>query len=427
MVSITRSHTVVPSESTPKARLWCSDIDQIVARNHVPSVHVYKPDPEFQFPYIIQRMKDSLSKILVHFYPVAGRIRFKESGRVEVECNEMGVTLLEAETAKALDQYYYWEPNKLTKELVPMVDYSSRLCIEEAPLLLVQVTKASCGGICVGIALSHIISDGSAFAHFINSWAKLARLDKFDQDDMPFLDRTILRFPNLNPAPHFDHPECKQLPLMLGSSDYKEEREKETTVASLRITEEQVEKLKLKANNQIITNQETLIHQVQRSYSRYEVLAAHIWRSVSKARQNDPNQPTVVRIVGDVRSKFNPPLPRNFLGNAILRAVTPTCLVGDIVSNPLSYGAQKIREGTSVLRNDDYLKSQILFLTNDQNADWKCQYAGNPNLHIVSWMSMPTYEADFGWENRSISVQEISVMMEECTSYQALPELVILK
>ncbi|KAI4297280.1 hypothetical protein L6164_037174 [Bauhinia variegata] len=334
MVSITRSHTVVPSESTPKARLWCSDIDQIVARVHALAVLVYRPDPEFQFPYIIQRLKDSLSKILVHFYPVAGRIRFTESGRVEVECNEMGVTLLEAETAKALDEYGYWEANERVKDLVPIVDYSSRLSLEEAPFMLVQVTKASCGGICVGIAMSHIIADGSGFAHFLNSWAKLARLDKLDQDDIPFLDRTILRFPNPNPA-HFDHSECKPLPLKLGSSDYKEEKEKETTVASLKITKDQVEKLTQKANNQIITNQETLFHQVQRPYSRYEVLAAHIWRSASKARQNDPNQPTVVRIVGDVRSKFNPPLPRNFLGNAILRAVTPTAIVGDIVSNTI--------------------------------------------------------------------------------------------
>jgi shikimate O-hydroxycinnamoyltransferase len=36
-----------------------------------------------------------------------------------------------------------------------------------------------------------------------------------------------------------------------------------------------------------------------------------------------------------------------------------------------------------------------LFLAGEgKNASY---YVGNPNIHITSWMTMPAYEADFGW------------------------------
>ena len=354
------SYTVTPNQETPKGCLSLSDSDQIGRWTHVPTIYIYKGKHNCD---VIERIRDSLSKILVDDYPLAGRLSWIEGGRLKLDCNAKGATLLEAETIKALAEYGDFSPKEPIKELIPKVDYSQP--IEEIPLLLVQVTRFHGDeGVAVGVAYSHPLSDGLAAIRFINAWAKVARGDTLDPKEMPFLDRTVLKYPHPppTPTPHFDHPEHKPLPLILGSSDNTAEKTKETTVALLKLAPDQVEKLKRRAN----TNGQSQT-QGLRPYSRYEVLGAHIWRCASKARELKENQPTVVRFNGDIRSKLNPPLPQNYFGNALAATVTPTCCVGDIISQPLSYAAQKIREAVDML-TDEYIRSQLISLC--AKSDW---------------------------------------------------------
>ena len=50
----------------------------------------------------IETLKNSLSKILVHYYPVAGRYCYTRGGRIELDLNANGAILLEAETTKTI-------------------------------------------------------------------------------------------------------------------------------------------------------------------------------------------------------------------------------------------------------------------------------------------------------------------------------------
>ncbi|XP_061364403.1 spermidine hydroxycinnamoyl transferase-like [Gastrolobium bilobum] len=397
MVTITASHTVIPNQSTPKTRLWLSDNDHVVRLGHTPIIYVYKAKHNHE---AIERMRTSLTEILVHYYPVGGRLSWiEERGRLELDCNAKGVILLEAETTKTLDEYGDFSPTYPIKDLIPTIDYTQP--IEELPLLLVQLTTFHRDqSLAMGVAISHILFDGVATIQFINSWAKLARGDTLDPDEMPFLDRTILKFPHSPLAPRFDHPELKPPPLILGTSDCTNEQKKKTTAASLKLTSEEVEKLKKKANDQSQKDG-------SRPYSRYEAIAAHIWRCASKARELDDNQPTLVRFNADIRSRLNPPLPSNYSGNALARTVTSTCYVGELISNPLSYAAQMIRESVELLTNE-YIRSQLDVILGQEVLDCLrafvlrqgelmiAPFSGNPNLHLTSWMSMPMYEADFG-------------------------------
>lgn len=69
--------------------------------------------------------------------------------------------------------------------------------------------------------------------------------------------------------------------------------------------------------------------------------------------------------------------------------------------------AQKVREAIEVV-NDEYIRSQIDVIRGQENLDCaralflggegkNATFCGNPNLHLTSWMSLPAYEADFGW------------------------------
>ena len=392
MVSITSSFTVVPSESTPKGTLWLSESDQMARLAHVPIIYVYTLQPNHSaIPNAIERMRDSLSNILVHFYPLAGRLRWIAGGRLEVDCNEAGVTLLEAKSPEKLNDYSDFRPKGNLRELVPRADYTKP--IDEVPLLLVQLTKFRCGGVSIGISMSHAMADGFAAIYFINLWAKLSRGETLEQDDMPFLDRTILkrREPLTPSAPN--QPVFMPVPVLLGASDSIAEERKDTTVELLKLTQEQVEKIKMKASKEIVIK--------DRPYSRYEAITAHIWKSASKARHNEYHQPTLVRILANIRNRLisNPPLPRNYFGNAIVPTFS-TCHSGDIISNPLSYTAQRIREGIEIL-TDEYITSQRDFIASQPDvvslrASFRA-FLGTPNIHVVSWTSLPLYEADFGW------------------------------
>ncbi|KAJ7961520.1 spermidine hydroxycinnamoyl transferase-like [Quillaja saponaria] len=271
-------------------------------------------------------------------------------------------------------EYGDFKPTDAVRDLVPKVDYHSN-SIVDLPLLMVQLTRFSCGGLCVGVAISHSLADGLAAVQFINSWAKLAREDRLEEKDLPFLDRTVLKSSEPPMAPRFEHTELKDIRSLNGPHTMSE-RMKETSVTLLRLTKEQVEKLKKKANEDGLSSSQS------RPYSRFEVIAGHIWR-------------------------LNRPLPANYFGNAVLRTRTSPRIIGDIVSNPLSYSAQSIREGIEMLTQEN-LRSQLDFIAGQEDVSWlrgsfhtlgcmEAPFTGNPDMLIGVWTNIPMYEADFGW------------------------------
>ena len=230
-----------------------------------------------------------------------------------------------------------------------------------------------------------------------------------EDDEIPFLDQTVLKLSELLMKPHFDHiAYTTKSPLVIGSLDAKEKQKKETSVALLKLTREQVEGLKNKANNET-PYQENGVSTI-RPYSRYKAISSHMWRCACKARRalDRDNQPTKVRIVVDVRNWLNPPLPQQYFGNAICTTVTSTCLYGDLLSKPLSYSAGKLREAIKTV-TDEYIRSNLDFIASQKHVgglrssfhirglSTKAPFLGNPNLSLGSWMNLPVYDIDFGW------------------------------
>ncbi|KAJ7943907.1 spermidine hydroxycinnamoyl transferase-like [Quillaja saponaria] len=419
MSSITSSCLITPSEPTPNGILRFSQMDLMVPLHHIPSfLYFYKPNHHNNITpssyALIEKMKESLGRILVHYYPLAGRLRSIEGDQLVLECNAMGVEFLEAESnAKVSDYTEFAEPNKIFKDLATQFDYCSTP-VEQWPLLLVKVTKFSCGGLCLCVAFSHIMVDGWALFPFIKSWAKLGRGEDLEEDEIPFHDRSIWKtlIPpfdhELNPQRCIDgqiadHSGFKAPPLLLGCSDSKEEQKKETTFEVLKITREQIEKLKEEANQK--QTLPSAFDAFGRPYSRYEVVAAHMWRCACMARNGDKNQPTAIRIVADLRKRLKIDHLKCYFGNAVIPVLTPTCLYGDILSNPLSFSAQKIREAT-VMLTDEYLRSTLNHAENNMDAkkvhalsyeSKNGYFYGNPNLSIGSLIGLPIYDGDFGW------------------------------
>lgn len=401
MVTIIASHTVIPEEATPQGCLWLSDIDQVVKLRHTQTIYIYKSKQNTE--KAIETLKNSLSKILVYYYPVAGRYCYKEGGRIELNLNAKGAILLEAETTKTIHDYGDFSPSDSTMELVPIIDYNQP--VEDIPLFVVQLTRFQNKdeGLAIGIAYSHPLSDGLGAIRLINSWAKIARGETLEVNELPFLDRTILKFSHTPLKPRFEHKELKPLPLILGRTDTSEEKKKKTSATLLRLSPEQVDKLKKKANENDIL---AIKNKGSRPFSRYEAISAHIWKCASRARKLEVNQESVVRFNADIRTRMVPSLPKNYFGNALTQTAA-IGYVGEITSKPLGYVAQMIREASELV-SDEFIRSQIDVIRGFEHLDdarklfmggvgENIPYFGNPNFNFTSWMSMPIYEADFGW------------------------------
>ena len=219
MGKVVATYTVRPARETPGGCRCVSDSDQVRALTHAPTFYFYPP-VNVSLESATEILRHSLSEALVIFYPLAGRLHWIGGGRLELDCNALGALLIAVESEGKIDDYGDFRPTPEIRALIPSVDYNKP--IDELPLLLVQLTKFSCGSMSLGLGISHTIADGLSALHFISEWAKIARGEQ--PNSPPFLNRSVLLAPEHLSAPVFDHPEDSTQPLLIGKQDNMEER-----------------------------------------------------------------------------------------------------------------------------------------------------------------------------------------------------------
>ncbi|XP_065850160.1 shikimate O-hydroxycinnamoyltransferase-like [Euphorbia lathyris] len=371
-----------PAKETPQRNLWVSDLDLIVSRAHVPTVYFYKQQPNNTSNsnfFEAQVLKDALSEVLVPFYPAAGRLGEDENGRIHINCNGNGALFIEAETTSFLHHFGDFTPCSDMLHLVP--DFDSYDDISSYPLFSVQLTRFGCGSVCIGVSVHHIVVDGISAIHFINSWSDIAR--GIPITNPPFIDRTLLdaRVP---PTPTYHHIEYDPPPTMMNTSSQTHDS-KPISTKMFKITRDQLTTLKSKINSGI-------------KYSTYEILTAHIWHCVCKARELCNDQAVKLFIPTDGRFRFDPPLPAGYFGN-VQFTTTVLSSANEIESSQLDQIVEKIHKSLKK-KDDGYLRSALDYLKKQPDLTvvrrgphtFKC-----PNMDIVSWTSLPLYDADFGW------------------------------
>lgn len=234
-------------------------------------------------------------------------------------------------------------------------------------------------------AIHHIVADGYSGVHFINSWSEVARGINISQT--PYIDRTLLQVKNTE-TPKFSHVEYEPPPLLKDKSGIIINTRNDSSIYNFKIRKGELDSLKAKA-----THDGNKV-----KYSSYEVLSAHIWRCVSKARNLHEDQQSKMYVALDARSRLRPPLPLGYFGNAIFMA-TPMALARDITSKRIDYAMSIIHEAL-VKTNDEYLRSALDYL--ELQGDLTALVRGShtyesPNISITSWTRLPIYDADFGW------------------------------
>ncbi|KAM0910843.1 hypothetical protein ACQ4PT_013904 [Festuca glaucescens] len=369
-INVIRSELVKPSEATPHSPFWLSNLDLNVRSGYSPTIYLFRPrgddSPAFFSADVLRR---ALAMALAMFYPLAGRLGMAPDGRVVIDCNGEGAVFIVAQSAVVLDDLEDFAPSKVMSDMfVPPYEKEAGV---GAPLLLLQVTFLRGGGVVLGTGMHHYALDGRSSFHFIQTWSSLARGAAGDVVP-PFLDRSPLhaRSP---PVILFDH--SHEYSQNAGSATSA--RPSELTGAILRVNNAQAAALRARTGE-----------------SLFRSLVAHIWRCTLMARALPPDAKSRLYTVVDMRARLSPPLPSAYFGNAGVRT-SVSAKVGDLLANPLNFGAQRLRNATN--QGDDYARSLLDYLETADEQSKPGRELPDTDLRVISWMGMASHDADFGW------------------------------
>ncbi|XP_058740079.1 acyltransferase GLAUCE-like [Vicia villosa] len=374
-VTIHETSMVFPSKQTEKKSMFLSNIDKALNFD-VKTVHFFEANKDFPPQIVTEKLKKALEDALVAYDFLAGRLKKNsETNRLEIDCNSEGVGFVVASSEYPLDQIGDLAyPNQAFAQFVHKTD--DFLKIGDIPLCVVQVTSFQCGGFAIGITTSHTSFDGLSFKTFLENLATLA-------SNMP-LDVTLCHNRQLlaarsPPRVNFPHPEMikfDNIPLRTKSSIFKSTSEElDFKVFQLNSKHINCLKEKAKSNNNI-------------HVTSFNVISAHLWRCKTLSGTYDPNKSSTILYAVDIRSRLNPPLPKAYIGNAVLFAYAST-KCEELRKCEFSKLVEMVGEGSRRM-NDEYARSII---------DWGELYSGFPNGEILvsSWWRLGFEEVEYPW------------------------------
>ncbi|KFK42696.1 hypothetical protein AALP_AA1G028000 [Arabis alpina] len=376
-----------PANQSPNHSLYLSNLDDIIgARVFTPSVYFYRSSGnqlENRESLVMKRLRDALGEVLVPYYPLSGRLREVENGKLEVFFGEeLGALMVSAKSSMGLaDLGDLTVPNPAWLPLIYQDPEEEAYKILDMPLLIAQVTFFTCGGFSLGIRLCHCICDGFGAMQFLASWAATTKTGQLIADPEPVWDREV--FKPRNP-PMVKYPHYEYLPIEERSNLTNSLWETKPLQKCYRISKEFQCLVKSIAQGQ----DSSLV------CSSFEAMAAHIWRSWVKALDVKPLEYNLrLTFSVNVRTKLETlKLKKGFYGNVVCLACAMST-VDSVMNDSLSKTTRLVQEAR-VRVTEDYLRSTLDYV--EVKRPKKLEFGGK--LMITQWTRFEMYEtADFGW------------------------------
>ncbi|XP_031113693.1 methanol O-anthraniloyltransferase-like isoform X2 [Ipomoea triloba] len=203
-IKLSKPELVPPKTPTPKEKKALSDLDdQASLRYQMPGLLFYENKESMLGRDPATVIKEGLAKALVFYYPLAGRLFQGPNKKLIVDCNGEGALFLKAEANIALHKLgdFIHSPSPYLSKLLYNVPGSEG--ITGCPLLLIQVTRFTCGGIALGVRFNHTMVDGYGIVLFLKALCELAQGGS-TPSVLPVWDREMLSA-TANPNPTCSH------------------------------------------------------------------------------------------------------------------------------------------------------------------------------------------------------------------------------
>ncbi|KAL8259720.1 hypothetical protein R6Q59_027673 [Mikania micrantha] len=330
-----------PAKPTPRELKPFSDIDdQEGLRGHIPVINVYRNDSKMKTKNPATVIREALAKVLVFYYPFAGRLKEGPGRKLMVDCSGEGVLFIEAEADMTLMQFgdALHPPFPCLEELLFDVPGSSG--IFDSPLLLIQVTRMLCGGFIFAIRLNHTISDAQGLVQFMTALGEIAQ-GATAPSTLPVWRRELL-FARDPPRVTCTHHEYDQLT----------ETDKDKIFASNNMTQ----KTFFFGSSEVSTLRRFVPPHLK-NCSTFDVIIASIWRCRTTALQLDPEDETRMICLVSARSKLKSFVPTGYYGNSFAYPVAIST-AGDLCNKPLGHAIGLLRK-TKESVTEEYMRSFI--------------------------------------------------------------------
>ncbi|KAK9117443.1 hypothetical protein Sjap_016390 [Stephania japonica] len=381
-VEIISRDTIKPSFPTPShlKTYNLSYFDQHIPSGYLIPVLLYYPKPKTSINTTTSTacLKESLSKCLTKFYPLAGRIK----DEVSIDCNDAGVNYFEAKVNNCSLLDVITNPNTHSlRQLLPL-DQPYTL---ESPLLLVKVNQFQCGGIAIGVCVCHKISDVSSLSAFINGWSFAARGDS-----------EVI-------APHFE---------LAALFPWKYENDEQGFEATEGPTKYVVVAKRFVFNASDIARLREKAQNVE-SPTRVELVSAFIWKRFiewDRSRSYPTTKPYSAFHVVSLKKRRATPLAEHSFGN--MSTIVSALLTAEKDdSDEYCSLVAKIRGAIRGIDGEFVKKLESGdegHLKRFEAEMMQASQGGNEPIHFTSWCRFGLYDADFGW-GRPVWVATISL------------------
>ncbi|XP_042439874.1 omega-hydroxypalmitate O-feruloyl transferase-like isoform X1 [Zingiber officinale] len=369
-----RVSLVPPAEETEKGLYFLTNLDQNIAVI-VQTIYCFKAGDKGNASAVAV-IKEALAKVLVHYYPLAGRLTISLEGKLIVDCTGEGAVFVEAEADCEMDDIGdIGKPDPATLgKLVYNVPGAKNIL--EIPPVVAQVTKFSCGGFILGLSMNHCMFDGLGAMEFVNSWGETAR--GLPLSVPPFIDRTILR-PRDPPAISFPHHEFAEIEDVSESAALYEKEE-------MLYRSFCFDAYKLEAAKRRATEGDGALDKC----TTFEALAGLVWRARTQALGMRSGQRTKLLFAVDGRQRFEPPLPKGYFGNGIV-LTNALCTAGELLERPLAFSVGLV-QGAVRMVTDEYMRSAM-----DYFEATRARPSLTATLLVTTWSRLSFHTTDFGW------------------------------
>ncbi|KAI5675207.1 hypothetical protein M9H77_06157 [Catharanthus roseus] len=340
---------VKPCSSTPNHSLYLSNLDDYdFLRFSVKLIFLFNKS------VTTDRLKASLSRVLVDYYPFAGRLKVspENDDKFVVDCNGEGVVFAEGYMDLTAQQFIqiFDKPNKSWWKLLCKLDAPTFLDI---PPLVIQVTNLRCGAVILCIAVHHFLSDGMGTSQFMHAWAHLTRNPGMDLPITPVHFRHVFKSRN-PPQVTFSHPtftksEPKKDGIPQKALNILQYLRSQAPLISVSLTFTAGHILHLKKQCEPLLK-----------CTSFEALASHTWRCWVKALDLPPLATIKLLFSASVRKAFDSELPHGYYGNGFVLACAEAT-VKDVADANL-HGTVKMVQNAKSSLTEEYVRSMIDYL-----------------------------------------------------------------
>ncbi|GLJ34928.1 hypothetical protein SUGI_0702930 [Cryptomeria japonica] len=386
---IVNTEVIVPALPMQQYIVPLSNLDLTIPPVSVHVFFCYKNPFPRTFASALSHLKTSLSKVLVSYYVLAGRMVTDSIGLPKVHCNNKGVRFTQAYAAAALSQLNLYNPDESVQgKLVPLL--SKPFQEDGIPVFAVQVTEFSCGGIVVGCTFDHRIADAYSANMLLTSWANLCRNDS-NVPLNPSITRSIL-CPRDSPA------YCAEIDntyVRHTSQECGQENPHPPSLASriYYLDVKNIMDLQFNANKD------------GKRCTKLEVFSAYLWKLMICTQKVKDTMNCKIGIVVDGRPHLKEiGVSANYFGNVLILPFAESD-ASCIKSKSLCWSAGLIHDAIQSAANEEHFQSLIDLVETTQPtpvlAKIYCREDDNqssgPAVLVSSGLRFPLYEVDFGW------------------------------